>query len=318
MHASLTLITSRPRFNHLLITILLLTSSVIFSAPVPKFGPADTTKASTTPTPVPTADAELLASELELINKPAQTVATVLPEAGNAAQSSRKKQRKSPLKKLLFETKLFTELDEQELADRCQEHLANADYRAAALCTEREITFCKNPQRLRTLRLNRADYWRQAPDLEQAANAYREFVAQYPSSKKTEYAKYQLIKILFGEMPVCNRDQSGTREALQTAQSFLANPAYQEYRAEVEKIAQRCRRQLLDAEIKVFEFYINHHHLQAAQRRLKYIEQHFAEFSTQITVLQEWFAAVEAGRSYSLPTNMRSKSSRKRSYAYKF
>ena len=286
----------------------------------PKFGPATVpsqravSPAVATPPPVAT---DLLEAELALLAQPEQTVATVLPATTTAQPQRRRGQgRKSPLKKLLFETKLFTELNEQELASRCQEHLAINDYRAAALCTEREITLCKEPHRLRELRLKRADYWRLAPDVEKAASAYREFIAQYPSDRQTEAAKYQLIEILYDAMPVCNRDQSGTHEALQMAQSFLANPAYQKHRLAVERMAERCRRQLLDAEIKIFEFYVNHQHLTAAQKRLHYIEQNFSEFSTQIAVLQTWFTAAEQGQSFSLPVNMRSKSSRKRSYKF--
>ncbi len=229
----------------------------------------------------------------------------------------RYKPRQSILKKALFLTKDFNDLNSEEVSERTKEHLANKDYRSAATCVEREMALCKNHNQICKLRLARADIWLAAGEVEKAAAGYREFIAQYPSHPQTEYAKYKLIKILFDAMPTCDRDQSGTSEALQTAREFLANPTYTKYRADVEKISQRCYCQLFDSEVKKFEFYVNHRHFLAANKRFKYIEKTYPEFTTEIAELQKWLTAVEAGKPYVLPENMRSKRTKKHYYGAK-
>lgn len=229
----------------------------------------------------------------------------------------RYKPRQSNLKKILFLTKDFKDLNSEEVSERTKEHLANQDYRSAATCVEREMALCKNHNQICKLRLARADIWLAAGDVEKAAAGYREFIAQYPSHPQTEYAKYQLIKILFDAMPTCDRDQSGTSEALQTAREFLANMTYTKYRTEVEKISQRCYCQLFDSEVKKFEFYVNHRHFLAANKRFKYIEKTYPEFTAEIAELQKWLTAMETGQSYILPENMRSKRTKKHYYGAK-
>lgn len=229
----------------------------------------------------------------------------------------RYKPRQSILKKALFLTKDFNDLNSEEVSERTKEHLANKDYRSAATCVEREMALCKNHNQICKLRLARADIWLAAGEIEKAAAGYREFIAQYPSHPQTEYAKYKLIKILFDAMPTCDRDQSGTSEALQTAREFLANPTYTKYRADVEKISQRCYCQLFDSEVKKFEFYVNHRHFLAANKRFKYIEKTYPEFTAEIAELQKWLTAVETGKPYVLPENMRSKRTKKHYYGAK-
>jgi outer membrane assembly lipoprotein YfiO len=229
----------------------------------------------------------------------------------------RYKPRQSILKKALFLTKDFNDLNSEEVSERTKEHLANQDYRSAATCVEREMALCKNHNQICKLRLVRADIWLAAGDVEKAASGYREFIAQYPSHPQTEYAKYKLIKILFDAMPTCDRDQSGTSEALQTAREFLTNTTYTKYREEVEKISQRCYCQLFDSEVKKFEFYVNHRHFLAANKRFKYIEKTYPEFPVEIAELQKWLTAMETGKSYILPENMRSKRTKKHYYGAK-
>lgn len=248
------------------------------------------------------------------------SVVTPLPknsEAPVVKRRGRYKKRISPLKKHLFLTKSFDELDSSELSERTKEHLANNDFRAAAICIEREIALCKNHNQMCKLRLARADVWLAAGEVEKAAAGYREFIAQYPSHSQTEYARYKLIKILFAAMPTCDRDQSGTSEALQIAKDFLANEAYIKYRDEVTKISQRCYCQLFDSEVKKFEFYVNHRFFVAANKRFKYIEKNYPEFMTEIAELQKWLTSAEAGKTYVLPENMRVKRAKKHYYGAK-
>src|SRR3990167_1247544 len=171
-------------------------------------------------------------------NQASNVITAVAPDSAEPEKSAvitakpavkyygRYKPRQSNLKKILFLTKDFKDLNSEEVSERTKEHLANQDYRSAATCVEREMALCKNHNQICKLRLARADIWLAAGDVEKAAAGYREFIAQYPSHPQTEYAKYQLIKILFDAMPTCDRDQSGTSEALQTAREFLANMTY--------------------------------------------------------------------------------------------
>ncbi len=262
------------------------------------------------------ADLDLMVSELSKTSD----IVTPLPEnlekpAGK--RHGRYKSRVSPLKKHLFLTKSFDELDSSELSARSKEHVASGDFRAAALCIEREIALCKNHNQMCRLRLARADIWLAAGEVEKAASGYREFIAQYPSHSQTEYARYKLIKILFAAMPTCDRDQSGTSEALQIAKDFLANKTYIKYRDEVTKVSQRCYCQLFDSEVKKFEFYVNHRFFVAANKRFKYIEKNYPEFKVEIAELQKWLTAAETGKSYVLPENMRIKRAKKHYYGAK-
>ncbi len=227
----------------------------------------------------------------------------------------------------IFASKGFKELNFEELQLRRQEHLDSKNYHHAALCIEREIELCKDELLFCDLRLDQADIWLKAGDLEKSASCYREFLTLYPGHKNAAKAKYCLIRLLFDSMLACNRDQTGTKEALDLARKFLKNKTYKKYHQKVRDIMNVCVLQLFRSEVSDIEFFLKGKKIKSVDRRIKALKKTYltkdklAENIDALNVVKEleaWQEANKAGKKYFPRSNKKSKNKNKKNFGTKF
>ncbi len=181
--------------------------------------------------------------------------------------------------------KEFKDLTIEELEFNKNLDLKNNNKEGAARYLERMIAIWKpNPKqkdsdRLCQFRLELANLYFDLGLLEKASRSYKEFLKNYPGNTNAEFVYYKLICCLFNESGVSERDQAETKEACKLASEFLERETFVTYRDQVKKMLALCNKKLLDAEINVFNYYLNRSVVKKnylpAQQRLDYIKENF-------------------------------------------
>lgn len=156
-------------------------------------------------------------------------------------------------------------------------HAYGADAHHAIPYVERMLALCSDPVELKELRLEIAELQFTDGNLEKAEQAYREYSSYYPGSEDLEYAQYKEILCAFYQTLESDRDQTKAKEALNKSGEFLAQSLYHTYADDVHIIQQQCKRTIFDSEVHVFNFYLDQDKLPAAENRLAYMKEHYAD-----------------------------------------
>ena len=88
-----------------------------------------------------------------------------------------------------------------------------------------------------------------------ALSEFRDFLAQYPTHDRADYAQYRLAMVYFLQMRRAERDQSETRNAMIEFELFLERYPNSPYRPDVEGSLREARDRLSESYYVVAQFY---------------------------------------------------------------
>lgn len=112
----------------------------------------------------------------------------------------------------------------------------------------------------------------------EAATAYEDFLMQHPDHERTEEAIYRLGMSYYHQILSADRDQTATRNALVTFETFLKRFPKSNRSEEVAVFASRCRDRLAEHELYVGRFYLRTGHPEATIGRLQALLKDYPNF----------------------------------------
>lgn len=104
-----------------------------------------------------------------------------------------------------------------------------------------------------------------------ALTEFRDFLAQYPTHDRADYAQYRLGMVYFLQMRRAERDQAGTRNAMVEFDLFLERYPNSPYRTEVEDHLRQARDRLSESYLVVARYYHRRNWYPGAIDRLEQI-----------------------------------------------
>lgn len=139
------------------------------------------------------------------------------------------------------------------------------------------LSVCQDHTKLKSYKLDLADYCYGLQEYEKAALKYEEFCLLYPGCNEAEYAEYKLILCTFYTSLEPYRDQTDTNRTINFISHFLRKAKDEKYISEAESIFKICRKRLFQHEVIVFEMNLKQKKFTGAQKRLEYMEQNFKD-----------------------------------------
>lgn len=158
------------------------------------------------------------------------------------------------------------------------------------------LSVCQDHTKIKTYKLDLADYCYGLKDYEKASLKYEEFCILYPGCAEAEYAEYKLILCTFYVSLEAYRDQTDTNRTITFINHFLNKAKEDKFIQEAQSILKTCRKRLLQHEVVVFEMYLKQQKFIGAQKRLEYMEQNFSDVENiekYIAYLQKIYAVVK-------------------------
>ncbi len=116
-------------------------------------------------------------------------------------------------------------------------------------------------------------------NLIQAEAKYRDFLARFPTSNRSDYVQYQIANSLARRMERPDRDQTVTERALQTYEELLQLYPTSEYAALAREQIRVVRDQLAEHEYTVGDFYLTYGLPPAAAKRFEGILEEYPDYS---------------------------------------
>jgi outer membrane assembly lipoprotein YfiO len=139
------------------------------------------------------------------------------------------------------------------------------------------LSVCQDHSKLKTYKLDLADYCYGLEEYEKASMKYEEFCLLYPGCNEAEYAEYKLILCTFYTSLAPHRDQTDTNRTINFIAHFLNKAKNEAFITEVQSIFKICRKRLFQHEVVVFEMNLKQKKFTGAQKRLEYLEQNFKD-----------------------------------------
>ena len=103
-----------------------------------------------------------------------------------------------------------------------------------------------------------ADVFFRKHEWDQARLAYEDFMRMHPRNPELDYVVYQIGLTLYKKAPrVAGRDQTWTRQAVNTWSGFEGRFPESEHQTEVQELLLECRERLAKKELVIAEFYEN-------------------------------------------------------------
>lgn len=112
-----------------------------------------------------------------------------------------------------------------------------------------------------------------------ALSEFRDFLAQYPTHERADYAQYRLAMVYFLQMRRPERDQSETRNAMTEFELFLERYPESPLRPDVETSLRAARDRLSESYYVVARFYLRSKWYPGAIDRLEQILKEDPEFT---------------------------------------
>lgn len=151
------------------------------------------------------------------------------------------------------------------------------------------LSVCQDHTKIKTYKLDLADYCYGLKDYEKAALKYEEFCLLYPGCNEAEYAEYKLILCTFYTSLEAYHDQTDTNRTIIFINHFLNKAHDVKFIEEAKSILKTCRKRLLQHEVIVFEMNLKQQKFTGAQKRLEYIEEKFKDVDN----IEKYFAHLQ-------------------------
>lgn len=114
-----------------------------------------------------------------------------------------------------------------------------------------------------------AEAYYQSERYPEAANAYNDFLKQYPGTDKSGAAMYRLGMSYYQQILDVDRDQTATKNALSVFRDLLVKHPDEKDREEVQSMIRKCLDQLGAHEVYIGRFYLRSKSYPSAVKRLK-------------------------------------------------
>lgn len=112
----------------------------------------------------------------------------------------------------------------------------------------------------------------------EAATGYKEFLRRYPNDFRASTLLFRLGQSYYRQILSRDRDQTNTRNALNTFDEFLRKYPNDPNATQAEQLSLRARTRLADHEVYVGRFYLQRKHYQPAIQRLESILTQFPDY----------------------------------------
>ncbi len=112
----------------------------------------------------------------------------------------------------------------------------------------------------------------------EAATSYSEFLRRYPNDFRSSAVSFRLGQSYYRQILSRDRDQTNTRNALNTFEDFLRKYPNDPNATQAEQFALRARTRLADHEVYVGRFYLQRKQYQPAIQRLESILTQFPDY----------------------------------------
>jgi len=119
---------------------------------------------------------------------------------------------------------------------------------------------------------------------DEALSAYKEFEKLHPTNKAIPYIIYRQGLCYYRQKSTIDRDQRFTAKALAEFKRLKQKYPKSEYVPKAEKYMARCRRDLMDHEFYVAEFYFRTKRYESALDRFKALAQDYPDFPKKAKV----------------------------------
>ena len=167
----------------------------------------------------------------------------------------------------LFKTKESESAD--ELARKGMEQFKKGNYTSALEHFEKLRDWYPFSKFAILAELKIADAHYELQEYEDAIFAYEEFADLHPRNEAIPYVIYQIGRCYFDRMDTVDRDQSVTRNALETFKQLNEKYPDNAYALKAEKHINQCLKSLAGHELYVGRFYYKTKHYKAALHRFK-------------------------------------------------
>lgn len=156
------------------------------------------------------------------------------------------------------------------LYDDCQKQIKRGYYvKALELCTKLRNYYRDSPYAV-LAELSIGDLHFEKTDFDLARVAYEDFMRMHPRHEKMDYVVYRLGMTSYKKASrVAARDQTWTRQAVNTWTNFDSRFPESEYLAEVSELRDKGRDRLARKELRVAEFYAGRGKWDASAGRLE-------------------------------------------------
>lgn len=141
------------------------------------------------------------------------------------------------------------------------------------------ISQSKSQEKIKTYKLDFADYLFGIKDYEKSLMAYEEFSMLYPGCVESEYVMYKGILCNFLLSLDFDRDQTLTQRTMSAALLFLQKVKDEKFKTETQNIYNSCRQRLFDHEVYVLDTYLKLKKFSSARKRIEFIEKEFKDIA---------------------------------------
>jgi outer membrane protein assembly factor BamD (BamD/ComL family) len=187
----------------------------------------------------------------------------------NGKENKEQKQKKSSWLGNWFGRKTLRDMTYEEVKVGKDALLKKKNYYVGLKYLERMLALCDNLNEREALLLEYADTLFYYGKHQKAGTMYHEFASLYPGSEHAEYSLYRAVLCSAQEVLEPDRDQTATHATITLADTFLARAdIFKEYAPKVEKIRERCYKNLAASELNVCVYFKNSGKYKQAQRRL--------------------------------------------------
>ena len=158
----------------------------------------------------------------------------------------------------------------QGLYDDCQRQIRRGYYvKALELCTKLRNYYRDSPYAV-LAELSIADLHFEKTDYDLARVAYEDFMRMHPRHEKMDYVVYRLGMTSYKKASrVASRDQTWTRQAVNTWTNFDSRFPESEHVDEVADLRTKSRDRLARKELRIADFYVGRQKWEAAALRLE-------------------------------------------------
>jgi outer membrane protein assembly factor BamD len=107
---------------------------------------------------------------------------------------------------------------------------------------------------------------------------YQSFLTYFPRHERRDYALYRAALCHYATIESAERDQVGTRRALEAFQQLLKEAPGSVYATDAKAKVTQCWRRLAEHELGIGIFYVKSFHFPGAERRLKTLMETYPEY----------------------------------------
>jgi outer membrane protein assembly factor BamD len=196
-------------------------------------------------------------------------------------------------------TKNIKSMDGKVYLEKGLKYYNSKRYRRAAETLEKAIKYADSPSIAAKAQLYLGNAYFKDKNYLEAIPSYNQFLDYYPDAKEAPEVLYKLGLSYYKEVNTLDREQQTTIDTLNTFKKLKSQ--YPEYAEEkgVDKYIEQLTEKLAEKELYIAEFYFRTNKDKAAEKRLKYIIEHYENTKTYKKALVRYCKYLSSNKSRS-------------------